>query len=278
LLHQVRDGASRAGKTGVAYYFEGPIRFCCVTLLGICLSGLVGEDAIQMDVEGTVVTFGHDGLDTTPVNFENISATSQTFVSSVTSVDGGESASASLTFSNEPLDSGSFIRLDGAQTKSNGEQTYSYASVYFTLYEAVNYSITGTFILSGTESGDLSSFFAGLYSGDDGSPIFSETDQGLENEHIFVINEANDGDPSRFYVEGQQSGVLGPGTYIFQASAYLIEWDADHEASLDFAGSAQIEFTQVQTEAVPEPAAFTIWTIGAVGCAFAAYRRKRLAA
>jgi hypothetical protein len=51
------------------------------------------------------------------------------------------------------------------------------------------------------------------------------------------------------------------------------QWDPDAERPASF-GGVSLQFS----EAVPEPATLTIWGLGAIGCALAAYRRKKSAA
>lgn len=83
------------------------------------------------------------------------------------------------------------------------------------------------------------------------------------------------------------NGSIGAGTYyltLYDATATLgaVYWDQNNgpsEATHSLYGDRPSEsFTIVGNEigSVPEPATFAIWGLGVLGCAVAAYRRKRI--
>lgn len=242
-----------------------------VLLVSCCVAQPAAFAAIGVTVDsGTLGTFASDGIDQ-PAGVNHAAGFAMNGVTQ-TATDGSAKSSATYNWTN----SSSQAVFESNITKQHFDtvgHTYNYQEFAFTLTQTVNFSLAGRIVGEAGDEDTYSYLYVEL-SNQAGLVIGREFDYARGTAFDQSIDGVRQGNRD-YGFQGVLSGEIGPGKYYFLASVAI-------QSGSSGDGMAAKGFTRLTLSdpnaAVPEPATLTMWGLGALGCAVAAYRRRRMKA
>jgi hypothetical protein len=202
------------------------------------------------------------------------------FGTSVNQANDGYSSTATSLIGSEGFQA-SFAHFRAGTAVGENDGLTGYVYVGFTTDSDASYSVSGSFMNSSSSFTRLASYLYDITNSPPDVPLFV-SDQGYADRDnalpVMLTVGGNDGNVPGYqdripaYPTSLNGTLLAGHTYYWYARVES-QWDPDAERPASF-GGVSLQFS----EAVPEPATLTIWGLGAIGCALAAYRRKKSAA
>lgn len=202
------------------------------------------------------------------------------FGTSVNQANDGYSSTATSVIGNTGFQASFFHHRTGVAVGPN-DGLSGHVFVGFTTDSDVSYSVSGSFMNSSSSFTRLASYLYDNTNSPPDVPVFL-SDQGYEDRDnalpVMLTVGGNDGNVSGYqdripaYPTSLNGTLLAGHTYYWYARVES-QWNPGADSPSSF-GGVSLQFAEV----VPEPATLTIWGLGAMGCAVAAYRRKKSAA